>query len=297
MKKFTSLLLTILLAVFALGGYADAAQKRFQAQAYKFDQTKQIAGQTSASKLLATGITYKVLVRNSNTAETILASRGPSGSAVTAKTNPVTTTVFAVDGKIDFVADPTDALDTYVDLIVTDTNGGYSAFIEDFTANQRTVVIDETPGIPHTNIIWFAASSEVETDTGVDFLANTIITDCRVEVVTTDSAKTLSVGLLSTETAGNASGLRSGVLMTTAGFVKDTGVITGGSTIDYTAASTYGSLLYTAITGSDAVATVGGRSYLGHVVTGTNAKSLTYTGSAGSTTAAGYIYTTFMRLR
>ena len=290
MKKYLTILFAALM-VFVLSGLADAAQKRFTAQVYKFDGTKQVAG--SPGTLITTGITYKVLQRNTDTSETLLAPIGPTGSAVTSKTNPVTTTVFAVDGKIDFVCDPAETLDTYVDLIVVDTNGGFTAVVEDFTNNNHTIIINETPGIVHQGCIWFGVSSNVATDTGVNFLADTMVMDVRVEVVTVDSGMTLSVG-----TEDTASGFRSGVSMTTAGYIADTGVITGGSTIDYTAASTYGTLLYTAITGSDAVATCGGRSYLGHVVTtvGTN-DDLYYTGSTGSDTAVGYLHFTIIRLR
>ncbi len=290
MKKYLTILFAALM-VFALSGFADAAQKRFTAQVYKFDRTKQVAG--APGTLITSGITYKVLQRNSDTAETLLAPIGPTGSAVTSKTNPVTTTVFAVDDKIDFVCDPAEATDTYVDLIVVDTNGGYTAFVEDFNINNHTIMIDETPGIMHVGCIWFGASSNVATDTGVDFLPDTLIKDVRVEVVTVDATETINVG-----TADTAAGLRSAVSVATAGNIADTGVITGGTIIDYTAASTYGTLLYTAITGSDVVATCGGRSFIGHVVTtaGTN-DDLYYTGSDGSDTAAGYIFYEFVRLR
>ncbi|MFH2076622.1 MAG: hypothetical protein ABIJ57_14975, partial [Pseudomonadota bacterium] len=128
----------------------------------------------------------------------------------------------------------------------------------------------------------------------VNFLPKTFIQDVRVEVTTADSGITINVG-----TADTAAGFRSAVSLTSTGFIADTGVITNGSTIDYTAASTYGTLLVTAITGSDAVATVGGRSYLGHVVntSGTD-DDLYYTlSSSGVDTAHGYIHVFFIRLR
>jgi hypothetical protein len=74
-------------------------------------------------------------------------------------------------------------------------------------------------------------------------------------------------------------------------------VVTAGTSIDWTAASTYGALIYKSITGSDAVASGGGRSYLGHVVQGTytNDGALTY--SVGSTSGAGFIHYYFNRIR
>jgi hypothetical protein len=175
-----------------------------------------------------------------------------------------------------------------------DTNGGYSAFIENFDKYQHTIVIDERPNILHQGTIWFGGVTS-DTDTGINFLPDTYVHDVMVEVVTVASAATLDVGLISTGTSGDKDGFRVGVLLTTAGFVKDTGVVTAGTTIDYTAASTYGALLYTNITGSDAVETGGGRSYIGHVVTSGYADGLTY--QSASTTAAGYIHYWFTRMR
>jgi hypothetical protein len=174
--------------------------------------------------------------------------------------------------------------------------------IENFDQYTHSIVIDERPNVTHQGMIWFESghASATETDTGVDFVADTFIMDVRPEVVTVVSGKVLDVGLLSTETSGNADGLRDGVLLTTAGFVADTGVVTRGGSTDYTAVSTYGTMLYTSVTGVDSTmegttAHVGGRSYLGHVVTGTNAHSLCYT--ADTSTGDGYIHYTFTRIR
>ncbi|MBA7592533.1 hypothetical protein ES708_34720 [subsurface metagenome] len=76
----------------------------------------------------------------------------------------------------------------------------------------------------------------------------------------------------------------------------DTGIITSGSTEDYTPDSTYGDLLYTILSGSDADGSAGGRTYLGHVDTGTASVSLTYTVDT-TTSGEGYIYYEFTRMR
>ena len=295
MKKFKVLWFAVL-AVFLMNTSAFAVMQHYQATVYKRDVSKYgLQGEPSANVIALTGITYKVLAKGSTTAETIYSGAG-WGSPISSKTNPVTTTVFGTDGgRIDFYCDPTDAVDdTYVDLLVTDTTGGFSAIVRGFSSKMHSVVIDETPGISHIGVVWFtSAVSATEVSTGVSFLYDTFIEDVRVQVVTTDAAKTINVGLLSTETSGSATGFRTGVLLTTAGYVADTGVVTNGNSIDYTAVSTYGALLYTSITGSDAVASGGGRSYLGHVITGANAHTLTYTVSSGSTTGAGYLFYKF----
>ena len=259
MKRFKIFTLLLAAIAFFVAGPAQAAYKDMWANGYKWEAKQSADGKPVLTRL-TTGVTFKVLAINTTTAETLYYYKG-----TTALTNPVTTTNFASNtvctDQVRFRVDPTDATnDRYVDLIVVDTNGGYTAFVENFDAYQHTIVIDERPNILHHGMIWFDATTTAETDTGIDFLADTMIHVVRVEVVTTASAKTLDVGLLSTETSGDADGFRAGVLLTTAGYVADTGVVTAGTTIDWTAASTYGALLYKSIAGSDAVASGGRRS-------------------------------------
>lgn len=295
MRKIFTLFLSLIVAIMLICPMAYADSKDMWAQVYKIKNTT--VGEPVLDEI-TTGITFKVLQRNSDTAETLTVFADDTSTSLT---NPVTTTNFASSsyckGRVQFRVDPGEANDRYVDLIVVDTAGGYTAFVEDFDQYQHKIVIDERPNIMHHGCVWFGASDNSETDTTVDFAADTLVHDVRVEVVTVDATETIDVGLLSTETAGDANGFRAAVSVATAGFVADTAVITNGSNIDYTAASTYGALLVTAITGSDAVATCGGKSYLGHVVTASNATSITYTGSAGSDTAAGYIHYFFTRMR
>jgi hypothetical protein len=202
-----------------------------------------------------------------------------------------------------FRVDPTDTTyDRYVDLIVTDTNGAFTAFVEDFDKYTHTIVIDERPNVEHHGMIWYSGTTTGEVSTGVTFLADTFIHDVRLEVVTGVTGGTLSVGLLSSGTGGDADGFLKSRVATTAGYIADTGVITAGTSLDYVAASTYGALLYTAITGTTTatVATyvpTGGRSYLGHIVTGSNTGVLTYSGPSSGGSGAGYIHYYFTRMR
>ena len=284
-KKIFSVLIAV---AFVLGALAFANPAQAVMRHYVADVNK-IVNVKAVPQKVSTTITYKVLAVGTNTSETIY-----STESRTAMTNPVTTTVFATKGQIDFWCDPTDATtDLKVDLIVVDANGGFTAFVEDFTPSQRTIEIDERPNVMHHGVVWFGVSSNVATSTGITFLPKTAIENVAVEVVTADSAATLDVG-----TSDTAAGFRSAVLMTNLGFIADTGVITGGSTIDYVPATNYGSLLTTAITGSDAVATVGGNSKKWHFVnTAGTDDDLYYTGSAGTDTAAGYIHFWMTRLR
>jgi len=289
MKKFTQILALVLFAVFAFGGNVDAVQRRYEAQVYKVDTNKDIGSQMTGANQRLTGITYRVFAVGTTTSETLLGRIGPTGQAVTAKTNPVSTTVYASDGgKISFVSDPTDATnDRYVDLLVVDTVGGYTAFVKNFSPSIRTVVIDQTRDKMHKGTVWFTPTTTDETSTGITFGQNTFVHDVWVQVITA-VASTVDVGLLSSGTNGDADGFRKGVLLSTTGYVKDTGRVTDGTTIDYTAASTYGALLYTSITGSDAVATGGGRSYIGHAIQNTQTGVLTFTSYVS--TARGLIH-------
>lgn len=296
MKKiWKSIFLTILAAMlFVVPSIAQAEPQDYWAYVYKWDGKMNVDG-TPVLTRLTSGVTFKVLAIDSDTAETLTYFGG-----TTSLTNPVTTTDYASNAvcndRVAFRADPTDATnDRYVDLIVVDTNGGYTAFVENFDKYTHTIVIDERPGILHHGMIWFGASDNKATDTGVDFLPDTEIFDVIVEIVTVDNTETLNVG-----TADTAAGFINALSLATAseGYKTDTGFITGGTNIDYVPATQYGTLLTTAITGSDAVATVGGNTRKHHFVTtaGTN-DDLYYTGSAGSDTAAGYIHYYFMRLR
>ena len=303
MKKITFVLALALLAVFAFGN-VDAVQRRYEATVYKIDTNKgTIESQLTVANQRITGIQYVVFAVGTATPETLLARIGPTGQATTAKTNPVTATAFATDGgRISFVCDPTDATsDRYVDLLVNDTVGGFTAFIKNFDPSTHTITIDETRNKLHRGTIYMGAASTSEINSGVTFGQNTFIHDVQVEVVTAAAAATLHVGLLSSGSAGLATGFRSNVLLTNTGNVVDTGVVSSSNSIDFTQVTTYGTLLYTAITGSNVYASstakiaVGGRSYIGHMIRGTQTGVLTY--SAGSTVVRGFVHYQFTPVR
>lgn len=295
MKRFKLLILALAAAFFLIAAPAQAVLQDMQASVYKWEGGMGADGKAVLTKI-DSGIQFVVLAVDSNTEETLYYP-----TKTTSLTNPVTTTSFAstsiCNKRVAFRVDPTDATsDRYVDLIVTDTNGGYTAFVENFDQYTHTIVIDERPNVQHHGIAWFGhAVSATAVDTGINFLPKTMIHDVRVEVITVDAAITLKVG-----TADTAAGFRDGVSTATAGFVADTGVITNGTSAgDYTAASTYGTLLYTAITGGDVSTLIlGGRSYLGHVVnTAGTDDDLYYTLLVAGDTAHGYLHYFFTKLR
>lgn len=302
MKKFLKLILALAF-VLCMVVPAQAATHDYWAQVYSWDGKITLDGKPVVTKLTS-GVTFKVLAIGTDTSETLTYYGG-----TTSLTNPVTTTSFAsntiCNDRVAFRCDPTDATnDRDVDLIVVNTDGGYTAFVEDFSYYNHTIIIDQRPNIQHHGMIWFNASagSATEIDTGIDFQYDTIIHDVRTETVTVDAAITIEVGLLSGGTAGDADGFIDARSVAVAGYTADTGVITSGDSISYYPVTTYGVLLQTAITGTgvgiDAGAySNGGRTYLGHIVLSANEQSLTYTLLTAANTAVGYIHYWFTRMR
>lgn len=287
-----------LLAVFMLTGMAQADVYDYWANVYRWDGSMNGDG-TMALERVTSGITFKVLAVGADTAETLTYYGG-----TTSLTNPVTTANFAsatvCDDKVAFRTDPTDSSDdTYVDLIVVDTAGGYTAFVEDFSPYDHSIVIDERPNIVHHGVIWFAPNNNSEADTGIDFDYDTRILNVSVEVVTIDATETLDVGLLSSETSGDANGLVAAASVAVATYLdacKPT--ITAGTAETYVStASVVGALMGKSLAGANTATDEGSAYCWGHDIVGANAKSLTYTGSAGSNTAAGYIHYDFIRMR
>lgn len=272
MKRFTFFILALFVAV-SVAAPAYAAYKDMWAYVYKWEYDGQ---QPDDMARITSGVTFKVLQAGSDTAETLYQY---NDNAYTSLTNPVSTTNFASDSvchdRVAFRVDPGETNDTSVDVIVVDTAGGYTAFIEDFNATKHRIVIDERPNVIHHGMIWVAYADFVETDTGIDFDYDTALLRFWVDVTTADSGETMSWGLLSTETLGDADGLGYSVSTASAGYVDFTGVNLGVLMVD-----------------------LDGDEYVGgHGIEGSNAQSLTYLPSDGSDTMAGYLHYEFIRLR
>lgn len=261
MKKLFKILMVMALVIGVSAPLAFAGYYHYEIQVYSDKNNSQ----TKVNPTLEiTGITYKVLTVDSDTAATIY-----SDKVGTSKTNPVTTTVFAADDKIDFYV--SDSVSS-VDIIIVDTDGGYTLFLEGATHNTRTAIIDERPNIQHHGCIWFSYNSGVETDTGINFQYDTTIHSVQLEIVTIDAGEDIDIGLLSTETSGDADG-----------FIVDGSTATAGYVVQ--SAANMGALL------DDAT------NFLRHTVSSANAQSMTYTGSEGCNSAAGYIHYYFTRTR
>jgi len=176
------------------------------------------------------------------------------------------------------------------------TTDGRTFALNSVTPSQQMIPINPLVSRQLLVIPW-TFSDNAETDTGLDLPSNCIINplDIRLRVTTTDATETIDFGILSSEANGDANGFITAASVANSGFVELLPQITGGTNIDYVGTRYVGDLLATSIAGADAVATVGGFTFKNYRTDGT-AKSITYTGSAGSDTGFGYVYLNFSRL-
>lgn len=144
---------------------------------------------------------------------------------------------------------------------------------------MNMISVDNT-AVRHTLIVPFNiadTTATTETDTGFNFTQGMIIDPlgCSIYVKTLDDTETIDVGTLTGESGGDPDGFMDGILLSTAVVVAPTLAAT---------AETLGALLRVAATADAGTGLVPRQ----HVITST-AISLTYTLSAGTDTAAGFI--------
>ena len=244
-----------------------------------WDTQRKISIDDDSAKLI-------VLTADSPTAPTIYSDA--NGTSVS---NAVRTPRSFVNGTVRFW---TDQSVTSVDLSLM-TAKGEAYFFEDVAYSCHRLDINPFQR-DHLLVLPFGASDNSETDTGIDLPANLLVRDAFIRVTTADATETLDVGILSSESGGDADGLLMLMDVANLGFVNPFPVVTNGTNIDYNVhTSGRGALLKQGIAGADAVATCGGVQPRFYRTDGT-AKSVTYTGSTGSDTAAGYIILSYTRL-
>lgn len=227
-----------------------------------------------------------VLTAGAPTAPTVYATA--DGAAVT---NAVRTPRTFTNGEARFW---TNRSTTSVDLVVCITATGEAYFFEDVVPSDHKIWVDKSQA-EYRLVAPFGASDNTEIDTGLDLGANCLIHDACIRVTTVDATETLDVGLLSSETGGDADGFLTVIPVDTLGYVEPAPTANNGANVDFLNSNNYGVLLASSITGSDAVATNGAYARLRFNTDG-EPESLSYTGSAGSDTAAGYIQLSYTKL-
>jgi hypothetical protein len=185
--------------------------------------------------------------------------------------NPLTPT----RGKIRFGIASVSPLETAVDLYGMTANGRAFVVKNVKSGNASEIFID-TVRRDQTLIIPFSianTTAATETDTGFDLPAQAQVRPFpSIFVVDVDATEVIDVGLLSSESGGDADGFIDGVSLATAGHVDPT----------FASAVTQGALLRVTATGASAVIPES------HIINAT-ARSVTYTLDAGTDTATGFI--------
>lgn len=202
----------------------------------------------------------------------------------TALTSPISRTQFATDGKIKFFGP-----NSSYDIVINDDKGNIATY-PGVTPRVHSVAM-KRDGVDKVLVfpMIFNAGGTV-TDTGLDLPYKAVVTDAGVEVVATDAGETVDIGLLASETAGDEDGFLAAVSVANAGYISPI-TYTVGSNETYLSACTYGVLLANRSLGTDVATDVGSLARISHFVTGSNAKSITYTPSTSDTfTGYGFVY-------
>ena len=196
-----------------------------------------------------------------------------------AKTNPLVPT----NGKIEFyTADAVNLLDLYIQ-----TAKGFCVVAKDMVSsgvNEISII----PSARQTLVIPFSiadTAAATETDTGFDLPTDCLVqpSGTLVEVITLEASKTIDVGILASESGGDANGIVAATSVAAAGAILPIVTVTSG----VYSANTFGALIsdYTAGTNADDRGLFNTKQYR---CNGT-AKSLSYTLSSASAAATGYI--------
>lgn len=192
-------------------------------------------------------------------------------AAGTAISNPLSLTY---GGATFYTADTVNSVDLYImdgagRFVVA--KGVTPGDIEDIFVNTNPL---QRAVIPFD--VTYQTGDATETDSGFDIPVGAIVLPLpAIQVTTVDATETIDVGLLSSETAGDADGFIVAASVATAGTVKGTAASAG---------NTMGALFEV----QDS-ANAGDIALEGHVVTGSNATSVTWTLTTGSDTAEGFI--------
>lgn len=297
MRKVISILGALLLLAF-IASPAESATYWFQVK-------------DEQGRAVTSGFTAQVYTAASTTHDAVFTD----STYKTARTNPVNPDS---SGVVKFATS-----DSTVDIVVWGTGGrvkGAVGRVDDLTDTDHVVVLLTNQVEKHLRLFWDSAlSNGAEKDTGVDLPTGAMVIDAWVEVATAAVRASVSVGLLSTEASGNASGFCASQGADSAAApgqwfrceASRSAVTTvegaRGHEAFYYSSNTRGILLASyargqnSLTGADTTAGVMAMSSRGmysehpHVVQQGAATSITYT--TNHRTSAGYIHLFYKELR
>lgn len=207
----------------------------------------------------------------------------------TAKSNPISRSQFDTDDGIKFYG----GASSY-DIFLAHSDGSVASYTG-VTPTMHRLNIDRTGSARVLVFPMVFNAGGTEVDTGLDLPKYAQVYDVAMEVVTTDATETVSIGLLSSGTGGDADGFLLATSVANAGFFQSY-AITDGSTEDYVSATRKGALLGIGSTGTDGANDFGQPGGPGYVTSGSNTTRVSYTPSSSDTFAGyGYLYFRLMR--
>lgn len=279
MTKFLTAFLVLFLGTVAMAGFND---NNFDIAVMNQESSLHAGVPTGH---ITSGVLAFVYQAGTKTLATLYADKNHKALA-----NPITRSQFATDGGLNFfTAQPT------VDIVLAHSDGSIGKYAS-VTPQMHNLVLNQD-GVSKCLIVPFTAST-TEEQVGITLPKEIVIKDVIVEVVTGQESKTMDVGLWSAEPSGDADGLLVGVDTSVVGF-KRGAVTTAGGSETYLSSYLYGALMGKGVVGTNADGDFGINGAYGYLIGGaaSTAQTVSYTGSAGSSTAAGYIYVFFTHLR
>lgn len=137
-----------------------------------------------------------------------------------------------------------------------------------------------------------------EVNTGYNLPANAILYDVFLNVRTaeaTGATKTVEVGLLSSESGGNASGFLNGVSVAATGPVVGAATVTVGGSNTYYASTTKGAFLAKFLAGANTAGDSGLNYETKFLTSSVTAKTISFTRASAFTTCEADIYVTYIQ--
>lgn len=205
---------------------------------------------------ITTGVYYYVLTTGTATLGTIY-----SDQAATAKTNPVSTTVFSADGG--YIKFFTANSVTAVDLIVFTNDGGVAYKHNMANRSQKVRVNTDMTCSPRIYPVPFnglSSNYNTSNDTGFSVPIGGQVVDAKLWVDASPGSGTINVGLATTESGGDVNGYLAATSIATSGTVQPwivelgsgSGVFSTANNLLWNWASgcTLGDLIVTKITGT-----------------------------------------------
>ena len=238
-------------------------------------------------KLLDSGCFVRVYNEGTNTESTLFRDK-----TLTSKDSWITRSEFATDGGIEFYSES-----AALTVNVADSSGNIGSFL--VTPNTRVIKLNQSSAFK-TMCVHFTyedSSDGSEVDTGLKFPPGAQIMGAYHYGRTPDAGISIVVGLLSTESGGDANGFIAsrGVTSGSAGYGFNIN-FTSGSNERYLSQMLLGAFLDDNFdTGTDVLGNTGTYQQNGYMINTVTSKTISYTLTTGADSAEGMVFLPFIQ--